>query len=236
MMSDNKNPDLEKLVGLMKENHNQPGEIPRDRMWLKIEQARSQSDDTNNKIAGSISPWWRNKVTQLAAAAAAVLVIGFFLGRMSQFDNGEFSPAADRQVAQTQVPVLPEDPVKQPPVKNPGNNLLYQKAADDLFGRADILLTDFKVTPCQQQDLAAVPDWAGGMLVQTRLLLNTPVAQDTEMKKLLWDLELILAQIVGLDQENCMRDMAWIRDAMSEKSTLQRLRLVQSNKLAPGQI
>ena len=64
---------------------------------------------------------------------------------------------------------------------------------------------------CGKDDLSEVPDWAGGMLVQTRLLMDTPAADDLEMKNLLEELELVLAQIVGLSKDNCAGDMAWIR-------------------------
>lgn len=241
MMSENREPELEKLVELMKEQHNNPGDVPRDRMWQQIDTARSRTRpeepvETESQVIGHISPWNKDNIWKMVAATAAVLVIGFFLGRMSGSEDVGQSPVTIGPVAQNQVPVVPEDPEKTPPIKDPGSNLLYSKAAADLFGRADALLTDFKVTPCEKQDLATVPDWAGGMLVQTRLLLNTTVASDPEMKNLLWDLELILAQIVGLNQNNCVRDMAWIHDAMAQKSTLQRLRQMQPDKMAQGQI
>ena len=43
-----------------------------------------------------------------------------------------------------------------------------------------------------------MPEWAGGLLLQTRLLLDSPVADDPEMQELLEELELVLAQIVSL--------------------------------------
>ena len=101
-------------------------------------------------------------------------------------------------------------------------------AARDLFGRADFLLTDFKVRSCGTADLTEVPDWAGGMLVQTRLLMGTPAADDLEMKNLLEDLEMVLAQIVGLSRENCAGDMAWIRQGLLERATIDRLRTVSA--------
>jgi hypothetical protein len=101
---------------------------------------------------------------------------------------------------------------------------VYRLAATDLFGRADFLLTDFKVRACETADLAAVPEWAGGMLVQTRLLMGTTVADDPATMDLLEDLELVLAQIVGLSRNHCARDMAWIRSGLENRSTIDRLR------------
>jgi hypothetical protein len=72
-----------------------------------------------------------------------------------------------------------------------------------------------------------MPSWAGGMLLQTRLLMETPVGRDPETRALLMDLELVLAQIAGISQNNCARDVAWIRDAMTEQATIDRLRLAR---------
>ena len=69
-----------------------------------------------------------------------------------------------------------------------------------------------------------MPEWAGGMLVQTRLLMGTPVADDPAVLELLEDLELVLAQIVGISRDNCARDMAWIRSGLENRSTIDRLR------------
>ena len=105
---------------------------------------------------------------------------------------------------------------------------VYTLATRDLFSRADFLLTDFKVRSCGKDDLAEVPVWAGGMLVQTRLLMDTSVAEDIEMKNLLDELELVLAQIVGLSRDNCAGDMAWIRQGLQERDTIDRLRTVSA--------
>ena len=215
-----KDQDWERLVETMKDQHHPPREVPRDRMWQRIEAQRK------TRRARIITP----RVWRMAFAAAAVLVLGIAIGRwtLPALDPGHAVPD---QLASRQAPVVPDDPASEPPISNKPkggstSNLLYRKAASDLFGRADVLLTDFKVTPCAEQDFASVPDWAGGMLLQTRLLMNTPLAQDRELESLFLDLELVLAQIVGLDKENCARDVGWIRDAMARKSTLERLRML----------
>lgn len=201
--------EFESLVDEMKDRHNRPGEVPRDRMWERIHASRQDRRPARGKIAGAISP----RVWRLAAAAAAVLVLGIAIGRMVPRDSGPVGPLVENTVP------VPQD--------KPAGDLLYRKAAADLFGRADILLTGFNITSCADQDLETVPNWAGGMLLQTRLLMGSPVAQDQEMRALLLDLELVLAQIVGINKDNCARDMAWIRDAMDEKSTINRLRSIR---------
>ncbi len=154
------------------------------------------------------------RILRMAAGVAAILVLGVFIGQMSE-----------QQPAPTPVPVA----VHQ--VETTDSEIkkdIYRLAARDLFGRADFLLTDFKVRSCGKDDLSEVPAWAGGMLVQTRLLMDTDVAEDVEMKNLLDELELVLAQIVGLSRDNCASDMAWIRQGLQEGDTIDRLRTVSA--------
>ena len=169
-----------------------PPRCPRDRMWARIDAERA---DRRKVVTADFSPRRSPafRILKLTAAVAAVLVLGILIGRMTQ-ETG--TP-----------PIIDSAPVAvvKEPTPETGNlrRDVYAMAARDLFGRADFLLTDFKVRSCGKDDLSEVPDWAGGMLVQTRLLMDTPAADDLEMKNLLEELELVLAQIVGLSKDNC---------------------------------
>jgi hypothetical protein len=203
----------DKELNKMARSHNPPPEVPRDRMWEKIDAARSdrrgvlEPDFTPRR-----SPAFR--IIRIASGVAAILVLGVFIGRMSEQQPVPVPvPVAVRQV-ETSDPDIKKD--------------IYRLAARDLFSRADYLLTDFKVRSCGKDDLSEVPAWAGGMLVQTRLLMDTDVAEDIEMKILLDELELVLAQIVGLSRDNCASDMAWIRQGLQERDTIDRLRTVSA--------
>jgi hypothetical protein len=207
----------DKEISKMARTHNTPPEVSRDRMWEKIDAARSdgrgvlQPDFTPRR-----SPAFR--IMRLAAGVAAILVLGVLIGRMTQQQPGPIPGPDSRPVAA--VAYEPPDPGVRRDI--------YDLAARDLFSRADFLLTDFKVRSCGTDDMTEVPVWAGGMLIQTRLLMDTSLAEDVEMKNLLDELELVLAQIVGLSRDNCARDMAWIRKGLQEKSTIDRLRTVSA--------
>ena len=204
-------------ISEMARNHNQPPEVPRDRMWEKIDAARV---DRRGVLQPDFTPRRRPvfRIMRLAAGVAAILVLGVFIGRMTLKATGPTPGAIPAPVAaldhKTVDPELRKD--------------IYSLAARDLFSRADFLLTDFKVRSCGKDDMGEVPDWAGGMLIQTRLLMDTSVAEDAEMKYLLEELELVLAQIVGLSRNNCARDMAWIRKGLQDRSTIDRLRTVST--------
>jgi len=205
----------DKELNRMARSHNSPPEVPRDRMWEKINAARSgrrgvlEPDFTPRR-----SPAF--SIIRIAAGVAAILVLGIFIGRMTEQQPGPTPDAGPVAVNEAEAidPGIKKD--------------IYRLAARDLFSRADFLLTDFKVRSCGKDDLSEVPAWAGGMLVQTRLLMDTDVAEDIEMKSLLDELELVLAQIVGLSRDNCASDMAWIRQGLQERDTIDRLRTVSA--------
>ncbi|MGD9546604.1 MAG: hypothetical protein AB7V45_03550 [Candidatus Krumholzibacteriia bacterium] len=212
-------PDDEVLADRLK-RLNEPPATPRDRMWDRIDAARR---DRRGRTAPLLfrHPRRHSALWRTAAAAAAVLVLGFGIGRLTGPGPVPFPAAVtDPTEAVSGAPVRVRDDI-------------YRLAAIDLFSRADVLLTDVKARPCSTSDLGEVPAWAGGMLLQTRLLMDTPVAGDPEVRSLLEDLELVLAQIAGLSRNDCSRDMAWIKDGLQERSTLNRLRVLTDSG-APG--
>ncbi|MFL5541909.1 MAG: hypothetical protein ACJ8J0_23175, partial [Longimicrobiaceae bacterium] len=72
---------------------------------------------------------------------------------------------------------------------------------------------------------AQVGEWAGEMLTSTRLLLDSPAADDPKLRTLLEDMELVLAQIAALprktDANHTEVDLA--RRALEEKQLLPRM-------------
>jgi hypothetical protein len=64
---------------------------------------------------------------------------------------------------------------------------------------------------------------AGELLSTTRLLLDSPAAEDPELKVLLDDLELVLAQVVRLSSRRHDQEMELITDALEERDVLPRL-------------
>ncbi|MEP6858955.1 MAG: hypothetical protein ABI994_11245, partial [Gemmatimonadales bacterium] len=84
----------------------------------------------------------------------------------------------------------------------PGNSApgsAYQLTAVRHLSEAEALLTSFRArsTSDQQMD-AQLGAWARDLLSNTRLLLDSPVANDPQRRPLLEDLELVLVQIVQL--------------------------------------
>lgn len=74
-------------------------------------------------------------------------------------------------------------------------SLPYQVATRQHLGRSESFLTSIRAELDEGGADPQVGPWARSLLVRTRLLLGSPAASDAETRRLLEDLELMLAQI-----------------------------------------
>ncbi len=65
---------------------------------------------------------------------------------------------------------------------------------------------------------------AGELLTRTRLLLDSPAANDPTMRNLLEDLEVVLAQVVHLDNNQNRTELDLINRALEQRDVIPRLR------------
>lgn len=174
---------------------------PRAEMWARIEGQRSfrrQSSRTRVWISWGVG-------------LAAMLAVGVGIGRMSV--GGERQPAT--HVAS----------VTQPSNAAPVNRTAYRLAVAEYMSNADALLTSFRTQPKGALD----PDiaiQARDLLTNTRLLLDSPAADDPKVAALLEDLELIIAQIARMSAPSTV-EREIIRDGMNKTAVLPRLRATQ---------
>ncbi len=110
----------------------------------------------------------------------------------------------------------------------PGNSApgsAYQLTAVRHLSEAEALLTSFRArsTSDQQMD-AQLGAWARDLLSNTRLLLDSPVANDPQRRPLLEDLELVLVQIVQLSPGSTPQDRELIEKTLQHDHVMTRLR------------
>jgi hypothetical protein len=110
----------------------------------------------------------------------------------------------------------------------PGNSApgsAYQLTAVRHLSEAEALLTSFRArsTSDQQMD-AQLGSWARDLLSNTRLLLDSPVANDPQRRPLLEDLELVLVQIVQLSPGSTPQDRELIEKTLQHDHVMTRLR------------
>ena len=200
------------MTGL-REDYNPPPETPREEMWDAI-QARLGSEGgqvvSMEKARRSRMARYRRPLGW-AVAAAAVLVLGLGIGRMT-------APGMDREVG-VAVRVAPDPAV-------------LQAAAMEHLVRTESLLTLVRADARAGRVEPAMGSWARGLLSQTRLLMDAQRDSDPVMKELLEDLELVLVQIVGVanasegDQERIRSELNLALEGLEEREVLPRIQAV----------
>lgn len=101
----------------------------------------------------------------------------------------------------------------------------YQLVALRHLSNAEALLTSFRSRSEADAQLdAQLARWARDLLSSTRLLLDSPVANDQQRRPLLEDLELVLVQIVQLSPATATEDRKAIENTIQQENVLTRLR------------
>lgn len=176
--------EVSDFVDGLRESYNPPPETPREEMWAALEAAlEGRADAGARRTAQVVSldarrfrrgpgPRW---VVGWAVAAAALLVLGIGIGRVSM-------RAPTRPAAVADVP----DPTAM------------RLAAVEHLGQTESLLTLVRADARTGRLDPQVGPWARNLLAQTRLLLDAPEETDPTMRRMLEDLELVLVQIAGV--------------------------------------
>lgn len=191
--------------------YNEPPETPRDEIWSRIQAERARA-------RMPVSPWWRRIWTTprvwVPAAAAAALVIGVTIGRLTApvptTDTASRGPVAENRGAGR--------------AQAAAGNTSYRLAATPVLQQAELLLAEFAAGDPTGEYGESFSSRAGGLLADTRLLLDSPAADDPELAQVLRDLELILAQIVRLFDKLEVGDRDLIDENLKNRSLIPRLR------------
>ena len=216
--------------------YHEPPETPREDMWAVIQAARAADgrvpagEDGVTPIRGfRPQPWW--------AAVAAALLIGVVLGRGS-FDVGP-EPAAT--VTEADAGAQPSAAGDRGGKGAEGGSSTatfvprsYRVAAARHLTRTENFLTMFQVDARSEQVDSELGTWARKLLTDTRLLLDSPAGADPELRMLLGDLELVLAQIVQLRRDD-PEEVDIIDEGLQSSQLLFRLRAA-TDAAAPGTV
>lgn len=147
---------------------------------------------------------------------AATLMIGIALGRGSTMINRS-APSNATPTPQKVAEVHPglADTVMERP---------YELETSRYLGQTAALLVALPSEVRSGGTSAQFASRAGDLLTRTRLLMDSPAANDPSMRGLLDDLELVLMQVVRLQNSGNRTDLDLINRALEQRDVIPRLR------------
>ena len=196
-MMDEREDKIDEQLRQAAQDYHRPPATPRDEMWAAIVRRRAEP-----KRVIPLRPWLK-----WGLGIAAVLALGIGIGRWSMPGTGTPSSTAIAERGDTALPA----------------SLAYQVAATQYLSRTEALLTGFRADGMDPQVVRSARE----LLETTRLMLDSPAAQDPRLRALLEDLELVLAQIAGLarlPQGGGAEEMNLITQGLEQRGVMPRLR------------
>jgi hypothetical protein len=155
-------------------------------------------------------------------AAAAALVIGIGIGRFAPLGKnvGPGGSSADAASTQAFAPGADTSAIAD----------AYRDQTSHYLGQAAALLISLPPQDATGKADSAFAGKAADLLVTTRLLMDSPAAQDPKLRSLLEDLELVLVQIARLRGERNKGDLDLIHQAVEQGDVLSRLNSAVTNQ------
>jgi hypothetical protein len=185
---------------------NNPPEPPLDEMWGVIEDAHFNSPASIPRSGGMTSPTpW--------IAAAAALVLGIGIGHYIPMAKEAPPNAASTSASASTPPGADTSAVAD----------AYRDQTSRYLGQAAALLISLPAKSASGETDASFAGKAAELLVTTRLLIDSPAAQDPKLRSLLEDLELVLVQIARLRGERSKGDLDLIHQTVEQGDVLSRV-------------
>jgi hypothetical protein len=116
------------------------------------------------------------------------------------------------------------DVSREPEAAGGRSTVAYEVATMNHLAQMEALLTTFRATNRDGRVDAQLSVWARDMLSTTRLLLDSPAAEEGRNRRLLEDLELVLVQIVNLSPSAGVSDRGSIERTLENGQVMTRLR------------
>jgi hypothetical protein len=200
-----------------------PADPPLDDMWAEIQQelGSGTGDQGENGRPFLVEKRRRSLLAQPWLRMAAVLVVGVAVGRVSV----SRVPSATTETAE----VTPVEQVASPAPRMAAHN---QAAMNDYLGETAALLISLPSELSARNRDSIFVSRAGGLLLRTRLLMDSPAASDPALRSLFEDLEVVLAQVVRLKPSRDQMEVDMLTQALQQRDVLPRLRDAVADHIA----
>jgi hypothetical protein len=207
-------PEMESELHRLKDHWRVSPTPPLDAMWTHIE---ARAFPAGGRVAAvPISPlrrWW---------PLAAMLVLGFGIGRLVPAASGGGAPNEDALAARQ------DSMIRLGTLADAGQEPFVGIASGYVEQVTALLVTLANETE-QGQPLDNSRSRASELLATTRLLLDSPGRIDPGVAGLLDDLELVLVQIARLPNRPNGPDVYLIDQALDQRDVMPRLRVMLAN-------
>lgn len=206
---------FESLMRDAAQTFRKPPEPDLDGMWAEIERETWGASTQPARIEA------RGFTRASGWLAAATLVIGIGLGRASSFTRTEATTTQPQRVAvvDNATPMHNDTSFDAP----------YSAETSQYLGQTAALLIALPAEARSGHPDDKFVGKAAELLTRTRLLLDSPAANDTQMRSLLEDLELVLAQVVRLQNGTNRTEVDLINRALEQRDVIPRLRLAAAD-------
>lgn len=215
--NDENHPELPPAVRDAARDFNTPPELKTadlDAMWSAIEARSFRSDiggrvsDRDSTVRDLTRRWFASRTL---LPIAATLVVGVAIGRYAVPASNALPAASVSRRMMHDTLTLAEP---------------YGSTTSRYFGQAAALLVELPTEARSEGADVHLTRRAHDLLLTTRLLLDSPAADDTRIRGLLEDLELVLAQVVRLPSGRSQgrSELELIRQAVDQRDVLPRLR------------
>lgn len=183
----------------MAERYNEPPSTPREEMWNQIQLLRQERREGQRWNLARLSGW--------GVGIAAALAIGVGIGRYTGPEAG-IEPDA----------VAATDPVD---AANETTDI-YRFAATQHLAQVEVFLTMFRVDAASGRSIDEASVSATDLLSTTRLYLDSPASENAQLRTLLEDIELVLAQIAQITRPD-RGELTLIDESIEQNGVLLRL-------------
>ncbi len=129
---------------------------------------------------------------------------------------GRFSVGPGERPATVEAPVAAAGDIR----------VAYQWVAAEHLGRVETFLTGFQVDARSGRPVSGAGTSAYELLSMTRVFLDSPSTEDVQLRALLEDIELVLAQIAHYGDQAPGVELDLIDESIEHRSVLFRLRTV----------
>lgn len=245
---------LDDLIARAARSYNAPTDVPREEIWNRIAEAR-RTQASAPRSTRHTAPWvW----SVVGLAAAGLVAVGVTIGRYTE-RTGRATKAPSTQTAigpdttATPKPVsLAQGPDRRPDSstersadsgagatitgRGDDGSIAYRLAVVDHVAGSEAMITAFRGAARRGDVDPQMAKWSRDLLGETRLLEGSAPPNDVEMKRLLEDLELVLAQIVHYTNHgtHSTDDLDLIERSIKDRAVMNNMRTMSAGRLPSG--